>query len=70
MRVKTHRSIALHVADAAQRQAVQQEIESFLQALSSHPDQFAHDPYLSFEKHLCSIMAEDQPPAEMTIGVA
>lgn len=63
MRIKTRRAIALHVADATQKHAVQQEIERFLEALSSYPQCFAHDPYLSFEQHLCSIMAGEQAPA-------
>jgi hypothetical protein len=33
----------------------QQEIRDFMRALSSYPEQFAHDPCLSFEQHLFSI---------------
>jgi len=70
MRIKARRTIALHVADATQRQAVQQEIENFLQALSSYPEHFAHDPYLTFEQHLCSIMAGEQTSSEFSVHVA
>jgi len=34
---------------------VRREMENFLRALSSYPDRFARDPYLSFEQHLFSI---------------
>ncbi len=36
---------------------VRREIENFLRALSSYPERFARDPYLSFEQHLFSIAA-------------
>ena len=36
-------------------QEVQQEIETFLTALSSYPDRFARNPCLSFEQHLFSL---------------
>jgi len=39
--------------------AARQEIDHFLQALNSYPDRFAHDPCLSFEKHLFSIMTTE-----------
>jgi len=70
MRIKARRSIALYAVDAAQKEAVQREIENFLQALSSYPERFAHDPYLTFEQHLCSIMAGEQVPAEFGRNVA
>jgi len=54
--------VTLHLRDSNNREAVQQEIDRFLQALSSYPDRFAHDPYLSFEQHLCSIMSSDREP--------
>jgi hypothetical protein len=38
-------------------------MESFLRALSSYPDRFARDPYLSFERHLFSIVAAGQSAA-------
>jgi hypothetical protein len=42
------------------RERVQQEIEDYLQALSSYPDRFAREPRLSFEQHLVSIIASGQ----------
>jgi hypothetical protein len=42
--------------DADKSRDVQQEIDNFLQALSSYPDSFAHNPRLSFEQHLFRIM--------------
>jgi hypothetical protein len=52
----THTS---HVSDAARERSVQQEIDSFVRALSSYPDRFAREPYLSFQQHLSSIVAAD-----------
>ena len=57
MRTKKYRPIVLCVSDASRKREVQQEIDNFLRALSSYPKRFAHDPYLSFEQHLFSIMA-------------
>jgi hypothetical protein len=34
-----------------------------MRALTSYPDRFARDPYLSFEQHLFRIAAADQPLA-------
>lgn len=48
------------LSDAARDQEVQQEIDAFLQALSSYPDRFAREPYLSFEQYLCSITTSAQ----------
>jgi hypothetical protein len=45
------------LSDAAHEQQVQQEIETFISALSSYPERFARDPYVSFEQHLFSIVA-------------
>jgi hypothetical protein len=36
---------------------VQQEIDNFLRALSSYPDRFAREPYLSFQQHLSRVVA-------------
>ena len=38
---------------------VHREIDNFLQALSSYPDRFAREPYLSFQQHLSSFVAAD-----------
>ena len=54
---------ALRVSDAAREHEVQREIDSFLQALSSYPDRFAREPYLSFQQHLSSIVTEAHPPS-------
>lgn len=50
-----------HVLDAARERDVQQEIDSFLRALSSYPDRFAHKPHLSFQQHLSSIVSATHP---------
>ena len=47
-------------SDAARDREVRQEIENFLNALSSYPDRFARDPYVSFEEHLFIVSAENQ----------
>jgi hypothetical protein len=38
-------------------------MKSFLLALSSYPDRFARDPYISFEQHLFSIVAAHRSAA-------
>lgn len=50
----------LSVAETIRRQEVQQEIDNYLRALSSYPERFADDPYVSFEQHLYSMMAAGQ----------
>lgn len=57
MSTKKHRPIVVGISDATRAQEVQQEIENFLRALNSYPDEFAHDPRLSFEQHLSSLNA-------------
>lgn len=43
------------LASARREGEVRREIETFLLALSSYPDRFAREPYLSFEQHLFRI---------------
>ena len=57
MRVNTQQMVVPSLSDAAHEQQVQEEIETFLNALSSYPERFARDPYVSFEQHLFSIVA-------------
>lgn len=40
----------------------QKEIDSFLRALYSYPDRFAHQPDLSFQQYLLSIPSPPDPP--------
>lgn len=47
------------LSDAARERQVRREIEDFLNALSSYPDRFARDPYLSFEEHLFLVGANN-----------
>jgi hypothetical protein len=56
MKTKKQDVQTLPVSDAAWERDVQQEIDSFLRALSSYPDRFAREPYLSFQQHLSSIV--------------
>lgn len=39
--------------------AVQQEIETFFQAVDSYPANHARQPGLTFQEHLCAIIAGD-----------
>jgi hypothetical protein len=62
MKTKKHHATALRVSEAAREHEVQREIDSFLRALSSYPDRFAREPYLSFQQHLSSIVTAAHPP--------
>jgi len=62
MKNKTHDATVLRLSDADAERDVQQEIDSFLRALSSYPDRFAREPYLSFQQHLSSIATTTHPP--------
>jgi hypothetical protein len=57
MKTRKPATHTLHVSVAARERDVQQEIDSFVRALSSYPDRFAREPYLSFQQHLSSIVA-------------
>lgn len=56
MKTKKQDATALRVSEPAREREVQREIDSFLRAISSYPDRFAREPYLSFQQHLCSIV--------------
>jgi hypothetical protein len=55
MKTKTHHATHSGVAETREHE-VQREIDSFLRAVSSYPDRFAREPYLSFQQHLSSIV--------------
>jgi hypothetical protein len=61
MKTKKHHATDLGVADPREHEA-QREIDSFLRAVSSYPDRFAREPYLSFQQHLSSIVAAAHAP--------
>jgi hypothetical protein len=61
MKTSKHRSATVGAADARREREVRREIETFFRALSSYPDRFARNPYVSFEQHLFSVAAGDQP---------
>jgi hypothetical protein len=61
MKRRKHHTVGLEVSGAGREGEVRREIENFLRALSSYPDRFARDPYLSFEQHLFSIASANQP---------
>jgi hypothetical protein len=63
MKTRKHRSVTVGAADARREREVRREIETFFRALSSYPDRFARNPYLSFEQHLFSIASGDQQAA-------
>lgn len=48
------------MSSTGRQREVQREIETFLRALSSYPDRFARNPYLSFEQHFFSIAGTSQ----------
>jgi hypothetical protein len=50
----------MYLSDASREQEVKQEIENFLNALSSYPDRFAREPRLSFQEHLFDIETASQ----------
>jgi hypothetical protein len=41
-------------AGGSKREATR-EVENFLLALDSYPDQFAHNPRLSFQQYFCAV---------------
>jgi hypothetical protein len=61
MKTKRRQVTDLGVTDPREYEA-QQEIDSFLRALSSYPDRFAREPYLSFQQHLSSIVTAAHAP--------
>jgi hypothetical protein len=63
MVIREHRPATAGLSDAARDREVRQEIENFLNALSSYPDRFAREPYVSFEEHLFIVTAENQVTA-------
>jgi hypothetical protein len=56
MKTRKQGTHTVHVSDAAREREVRLEIDSFVRALSSYPDRFAHEPYLSFQQHLSNIV--------------
>lgn len=64
--VKTKKTNPAPIAGikVVRQQKTEQEIADFLEALHSYPEQFAHNPLLSFEQHLFSIAAENNLPAK------
>jgi hypothetical protein len=54
--MKTKKQHATDLLGSDAEREVQREIDSFLRAVSSYPDRFAREPYLSFRQHLSSIV--------------
>jgi hypothetical protein len=48
-------------SDAGRERDVRLEIDRFVRALSSYPERFAREPYLSFQQHLSSIVTATHP---------
>jgi hypothetical protein len=61
MKTKKQHAADLLGSDAERECEVQREIDSFLRAVSSYPDRFAREPYLSFRQHLSSIVSSSHP---------
>lgn len=62
MKIKKHGATHSFVSNAQSDREVQREIDSFLRAVSSYPDRFAREPYLSFQQHLSSIVTTTHIP--------
>ncbi len=56
MKIRKHQATDSLASEAEREHEVQREIDSFLRAVSSYPDRFAREPYLSFQQHLSSIV--------------
>jgi len=63
MKIRKHRAPGSPVSDAEREHEVRREIDSFLRAVSSYPDRFAREPYLSFQQHLSSVVTGTQTSA-------
>jgi hypothetical protein len=61
MKSKKQDATGSRLTNAAREHEVQREIDSFLRAISSYPDRFAREPYLSFQQHLSSIVTAAHP---------
>ena len=59
--MKTKKQHATDFLGSDAEREVQREIDSFLRAVSSYPDRFAREPYLSFRQHLSSIVTGSRP---------
>jgi hypothetical protein len=57
MKSRKRRTVGSSLAARSCELQARREIKNFLRALSSYPDRFARDPYLSFEQHLFAIAA-------------
>jgi len=55
MKVRRPSSNTAFVPGSGQPHGGRQEINNFLRALSSYPDQFARNPYVSFEEHFTAV---------------
>ena len=55
MKDKRHRASVAASVSSHRQSDTQREIRAFMRALSSYPERFADNPYLSFEQHLVSI---------------
>ena len=56
MKTKRKVATALGESDLVWEGGLPIEIDSFLRALSSYPEQFAREPHLSFQQHFSSIV--------------
>jgi hypothetical protein len=63
MKSRKRREARFGIAAGSRERAIRGEMKSFLLALSSYPDRFARDPYISFEQHLFSIVAAHRSAA-------
>jgi hypothetical protein len=66
MKRSKYRPVVLCQSDAAYERQVQQEIETYLNALHSYPERAAQEPRLSFEQYLFSIAMSEHAPTPST----
>ena len=67
MKIRKHHATDSLVSDAEREYEVRREIDSFLRAVSSYPDRFAREPYLSFQQHLPALRPQLTPPPQKKI---
>jgi len=53
-------AIGLNLVEFKREHQAQQEIDTFLKAISSYPESFSNNPNLSFEEHLFMVTAQNQ----------
>lgn len=53
--MKYSKSVGGDKPESERERQARVEVETFLKALNSYPESFAHDPCLSFEQHFVAV---------------